>query len=256
VIEAVPAIVLGIASFFVLPNGPANAKWLTDTQREWLTARLASEKSAPRKTTGHLSLWQVMSNKYVLAASLIYAGASGASQCLSLWQPQIIKSFGLTDIQTGLLNSIPFGLASVLMILWGRNSDASRERRWHTAIPLFLLAASLGVAPLTNSLAPTIAILCVAITATYIVKGPFWALATEWMSAGIAAAAIAQVNAIGNLGGFFGSYLLGMIKDATGSYALGLLPLAALSAVGCVLALALGRNQRQREASANLKVVH
>jgi nitrate/nitrite transporter NarK len=185
-----------------------------------------------------------MTNKYVLAASLIYAGASGASQCLSLWQPQIIKSFGLTNIQTGLLNSIPFGLASVLMILWGRSSDRLHERRWHTAIPLGLLAASLGLAPLTNDLAPTIGILCVAVTATYIVKGPFWALTTEWMSAGVAAAAIAQVNAIGNLGGFFGSYLLGAIKEATGSYALGLLPLGLVSALGCLLTIVLGRNER------------
>jgi ACS family tartrate transporter-like MFS transporter len=80
---------------------------------------------------------------------------------------------------------------------------------------------------------------------TYIVKGPFWALATEWMSAGVAAAAIAQVNAIGNIGGFLGSYLLGVIKDATGSYSLGLLPLAVLSGAGCFMVLALSRNQQQ-----------
>jgi len=73
----------------------------------------------------------------------------------------------------------------------------------------------------------------------------FWALATEWMSAGVAAAAIAQVNAIGNIGGFLGSYLLGVIKDATGSYSLGLLPLAALSGAGCIMVLALGRNPQQ-----------
>lgn len=120
----------------------------------------------------------------------------------------------------------------------------------HTAVPLALLAASLVSAPLTDALAPTLIILCVAVTATYIVKGPFWALATEWMSAGVAAAAIAQVNAIGNLGGFFGSYVLGAIKDATGSNALGLMPLAALSAGGCVLVLALGRRQGQPQTTA------
>src|ERR1700744_4644297 len=145
-----------------------------------------------------------MSNKYVLAASLIYAGACGGSQCLSLWQPQIIKSFGLTNMQTGLLNSIPFGIASVLMILWGRSSDRTDERMWHTAIPLGLLAASITAGVFADSLLPTILILCVAVTATYIVKGPFWALSTEWLSAGAAAAGIAQINAMGNIGGFFG----------------------------------------------------
>jgi len=254
ILEALPAVILGIVSFFFLADGPANARWLTDAQRQWLTDRLAAERTSTTKV-GHLSLWQVMTNRYVLAASLIYAGASGASQCLSLWQPQIIKSFGLTDMQTGLLNSIPFGVASLLMLFWGRNSDRMQERRWHTAIPLALLGGSLACAPLTDALGPTIVILCVAVTATYIVKGPFWALSTEWMSAGVAAAAIAQVNAIGNLGGFFGSYLLGAIKDATGSYALGLLPLAALSIIGCALALSLGRRQERPQAT-KLSAVH
>ena len=180
-----------------------------------------------------------MTNKYVLAASLIYAGASGASQCLSLWQPQIIKSFGLSTMQTGLLNMLPFGIASVLMVLWGRRSDRRRERVWHTGVPLALLGGSLLAATLTNSLAPTMVILCLAVTATYIVKGPFWALATEWLTVG-AAAGIAQINAIGNLGGLFGSTLLGVIKDATGSYPLGLMPLALLSLAGCVAVTLIG----------------
>jgi len=243
VLEAVPAVILGIVAFFFLSDRPENAGWLPEEQRHWLAGRLTEENSSPKAKVGHLSLWQVFSNKYVLAASLIYAGASGASQCLSLWQPQIIKSFGLTNLETGLLNSIPFGVASVLMLLWGRHSDRTGERKWHTAIPLALLAVSLAMAGLSGALAPTIAVLCVAVTATYIMKGPFWALSTEWMSAGVAAAAIAQINAIGNLGGFFGSYLLGTIKDATGSFALGLLPLAGLSLAGFLLVVSLGRQQ-------------
>ena len=255
VLEALPAVILGIVAFFYLTDRPESAGWLNDEQRRWLAGPLAQENSSPKAKVGHLSLWQVFSNKYILAASLIYAGASGASQCLSLWQPQIIKSFGLTNLETGLLNSIPFGVASVLMLLWGRNSDRTGERKWHTAIPLALLALSLAAAGLSGALAPTIAILCVAVTATYIMKGPFWALSTEWMSAGVAAAAIAQINAIGNLGGFFGSYLLGTIKDATGSFALGLLPLAGLSAVGFILVLSLGRQQAP-SGSAAASVAH
>ena len=140
----------------------------------------------------------------MLTAALVYAGASGASQCLSLWQPQIIKSFGLSDMQTGMLNAIPFGIASVLMIVWGRSSDKSRERVWHTVIPLSLIAG-IFVSASTNALMPTMIILCLAVTGTYTVKGPFWALSTEWLSAGAAAAGIAQINAIGNIGGFLGT---------------------------------------------------
>jgi MFS transporter, ACS family, tartrate transporter len=249
VLEAVPAVLLGLAAFFLLPDGPGSARWLTPQQSAWLQERLAAERAsvvqgeaAPAR---HLSVWQVMRNRYVLAASLIYAGASGASQCLSLWQPQIIKSFGLTNLQTGLLNSIPFGVASVLMILWGRSSDRNRERVWHTALPLGLLALSLAASIGTAQLLPTILILCLAVTATYTVKGPFWALSTEWLSAGAAAAGIAQINAIGNIGGFVGTYLLGVIKDATGSYPRGLLPLVFLSGLGCLLVLGLGRGRKQ-----------
>jgi MFS family permease len=243
ILEAVPAVLLGLATIFVLPDRPSSARFLSPAERDLIEHALATEAENDTTTTRHASLWAIMSDKYVLAASFIYAGASGASQCLSLWQPQIIKSFGLTNMQTGLLNSIPFGIASVLMIIWGRTSDRSGERIWHTAIPLALLAASLAASLAAHSLAPTILILCIAVTATYIVKGPFWALSTEWLSAGSAAAGIAQINAIGNIGGFIGTWLLGVIKDATGSYPLGLLPLAAISAVGCLLVLTIGRGR-------------
>ena len=251
ILEGVPAMLLGVATIFVLPNRPADASFLSPDERALVERKLNDEADSDTTTTRHTSLWAVMSDKYVLAASFIYAGASGASQCLSLWQPQIIKSFGLTNMQTGLLNSIPFGIASVLMIIWGRTSDRSGERIWHTAFPLALLAASLAASLATNSLTPTILILCVAVTATYIVKGPFWALSTEWLSAGSAAAGIAQINAIGNIGGFIGTWLLGVIKDLTGSYPLGLLPLAAISTVGCLLVLTIGRGRARVGANAN-----
>ncbi len=240
ILEAAPAVVLGALTLVLLPDGPARAAWLSPERRAWLTARLAAE-APPPASTGHRPLWRVMTDRRVLAASLIYAGASGASQCLSLWQPQIIKAFGLGTMETGFLNALPFGIASVLMILWGRNSDRAGERLWHTGLPLLLLAGSLVVACLIpQAPTPTIAILCVAVTATYIVKGPFWALSSEWLKGGEAAAGIAQINAIGNIGGFVGSSLLGVIKGATGSYPLGLLPLAVISGIGGVLVFAIG----------------
>jgi MFS transporter, ACS family, tartrate transporter len=242
ILEGLPAIILGLFALLVLPNRPADAKWLTIEQREWLRSRLQMEQTR-RQAVGHLSLVQVLVNKYVLAAALVYAGASGASQALSLWQPQIIKSFGLSDMQTGIVNAIPFGIASVLMVIWGRSSDKTGERVWHTAIPLGLIAGSIVLGLGTNTLTPTMIILCLAVVGTYAFKGPFWALSTEWLSASAAAAGIAQINAIGNIGGFVGTYLLGVIKDATGSYPMGLLPLAVLSAAGCIAVLVLGRGQ-------------
>jgi len=250
ILEALPAVALGILTLFILPSSPAKASWLEPEERAWLASRLALDLQTKQEHAAHLPLWQILSNKSVLAAALIYAGASGASQSLSIWQPQIIKSYGLTTMQTGLLNSIPFGIAAVLMILWGRNSDRMRERIWHTAMPLFLLCASFLVAPLSRQLESTLAILCVAVTATYIVKGPFWALATEWLPAGAAAVGIAQINTIGNVGGIIGTSLLGIVKDYTGSYAVGLLPLALMAGIGCILVISIGLRRHRLQASA------
>lgn len=242
ILEGLPAVILGFLTLGVLRNGPDDVRWLAPEQQAWLAARLSAERTVVRQVD-QMSLWQVLSNKYVLAAALVYAGSSGASACLSIWQPQIIKSFGLTNLQTGFLNSVPFGVASVIMVVWGRHSDRMGERVWHTAVPLALTAATLASTLLTNSLVPTIAILCLAVTGTYAIKGPFWALSTEWLSASTAAAGIAQINAIGNLGGFVGTYLLGVIKDTTGSYGLGLLPLVALTAAGSIAVVIMGRGQ-------------
>jgi sugar phosphate permease len=251
ILEGLPAVLLGFVTLVVLRNGPHEVHWLTTEQREWLSNRLNQERAAARHVP-HMSVWRVLWNKYVLAAALVYAGSSGASACLSIWQPQIIKSFGLTNMQTGFLNALPFGVASVIMVLWGRLSDRTGERVWHTAVPLAITAATLASTLLTNSLLPTIAILCLAVTGTYAIKGPFWALSTQWLSAGTAAAGIAQINAIGNLGGFLGTYLLGVIKDATGSYGLGLLPLVVLTAAGSIVVLIMGRGQpRQVPAAQN-----
>jgi sugar phosphate permease len=238
ILEALPAVLLGLLTPWLLSNRPQDAKWLSAEEKSWLTHRLDEEANAQGKVgsgKGHANLRDVLLNPYVLAAALVYAGASGASQCLSLWQPQIIKTFGLTTLQTGLLNSIPFGVASVLMLWWGKHSDRTRERVWHTGLPLAAVAISLAMVPLTSSsLALTIALLVFAVAGTYIFKGPFWALASEWMPGRAAAAGLAQVNAIGNLAGFVGSAMLGAIREATGSFALALMPIALISAIGCV----------------------
>lgn len=245
ILEAAPAIVLGAMTPWLLTDSPDKASWLTAEQKQWLTGKLAQERQAGKlKGGGHGSLRDILLNRYVLAAALVYAGASGASQCLSLWQPQIIKSFGLSTQQTGLLNSIPFGVAAVLMLLWGKHSDRTGERVWHAGLPLAAVALSLALVPLAGaSLALTVAILVIAVTGTYIFKGPFWALASEWMPGAAAAAGLAQVNAIGNLAGFAGSALLGAIKQATGSFALALMPIAAISAVGCIVLWRLARKR-------------
>ena len=115
IVEAVPAVLLGVACLFVLSDRPADARWLGSEEREWLLARLQAD-GRRGKPVRQMSVWQVLWNKHVLVLSVVLAGSTAVSSGLQLWQPQIIKSYGLTNIQTGLLNSIPFALASVIMI--------------------------------------------------------------------------------------------------------------------------------------------
>src|SRR4051812_46783353 len=121
------------------------------------------------------------------------------------------------------------------MILWARHSDRTGERVWHTTIPLLASACGLGACLYLNSLGPVLAALCVAILGGYGVKGPFWALVSEWVSPADKAAAIAAVNSIANDSGFVSPFLLGLIKDQTGSFALGMLPMIVLALIGAIL---------------------
>ncbi|HEX3952034.1 MAG TPA: MFS transporter [Stellaceae bacterium] len=243
-LEAVPAILGGILAFLWLTDRPEQATWMTPAERDWLATKLAAERRR-QTAVSHLSVWQVMGNRYVLALALIYSGAAGASSALALWQPQILKSFGLTNFQTGLVNAIPYGIAAVLMVVWGRHSDRSGERIWHNALPLsWIVIALLGTLLVSQTqLWLMVALLTVVLVGTYACKGPFWALSSEMLGPTAAAAGLAQINALGNLAGFVTNYLLGWIKAETGSFALSLMPIVVLSAAGMILVLLIGRGR-------------
>jgi MFS family permease len=254
ILEGVPAVLLGFACLIVLSDRPADAKWLAAGQRNWLTARLDTEKRAGSRV-GPLNLWRLLWNKHVLALSVVLAGSTAVSSGLQLWQPQIIQSYGLTNLQTGLLNSIPFALASLIMIWWGRRSDQSGERIWHSALPLMLTAFSLAAALLLDSLFSILVILCLAVIGIYAGKGPVWAVSTEWLSASTAAAGLAQINALSNLAGFGTTYLMGLIKDLTGRFSLALLPLMVLSAAAALAMLLIGRAETTATVPGNKAII-
>ena len=247
--EGLPAVLLGIGALFMLPDKPAEAPWLTSEERDWLDRTIGAER-AVAKPVGHMPLSKTLSNKYVWALGLIYCGSSATSNALSLWQPQILKSFGLSNFETGLANMIPFGVAAALMVLWARRADKSGERIWNTALPLALTSACLAATLLTaGSLAATMALLTFALIGNYAIKGPFWALSTEFLSASTAAAGIAAINTISHIGTSAATSLLGLIKDQTGSFPLALLPLVALTAAGAITVLLLGRQQQNQAAA-------
>ncbi|MGA2124760.1 MAG: MFS transporter [Xanthobacteraceae bacterium] len=242
-LEAAPAVLLGAAAFVWLTDRPEHASWLAPLQQQWLVAELEAERRrAPR--ISHDSLWRVLSNRYVLIMALVYSGATGASTALALWMPQLVKSFGLTNWQTGLLNAVPFGISAVCMILWGRSSDRSGERVWHNALPLgWMVLAMIATFLAIGSLWAMIPLLTLIAAGTYATKGPFWALSSEWLGATSAAAGLAQINALGNLAGFVFNYLIGWIQAETGSFPLALMPIAAVATIGMICVLVIGRRQ-------------
>ena len=230
IVEAIPVVILGVFCYFALPNKPVDARWLAPEAREWLDARLQSEKSGARKV-GHMSLWQILTSENVPILGLIYAGSSATSNALSLWQPQIVKSFGMSDVETGFLNAIPFGIASVAMI-FGEDIREINANARNTTIPLALCATALLATMLTNSLPVTLAILSVVLIGNYSIKGPFWALSTGTLTPATAAAGIAGINTLSHIGTSAAVWLLGVIKEATGSFPMALIPLALLQIAG------------------------
>jgi sugar phosphate permease len=243
ILEGAPAVLLGLFCLIVLSDKPARAKWLSQPERDWLKNRLEGEERRNSQIT--VPLWRVLTDPRVLLLSVVLAGSTAVSSGLQIWQPLIIKSYGLTNMQTGLLNSLPFALASILMVWWGNRSDRKRERVGHTVGPLLLIAISLAAPVLFNSLFAMIVIFCLAVVGVYSGKGPAWALSTDHLSAGTAAAGVAQINAISNLAGFGTTYVVGYVREITGSYRVSMLPLAALAAAGAIATLVVARGSRR-----------
>jgi ACS family tartrate transporter-like MFS transporter len=243
IIEGTPAAILGVFALFFLTDKPAGAKWLTDPQRQWLGTTLEIEHARARRVPP-MPLWRVLSNRYVLIMALAYAGAGGAAIVLTLWMPLLVRSFGYGNGQTGLLTAAPFGVAAICMFLWARNSDRTGERVWHNAIPLLGLAAAIaGFYFTADRFWPTLALLTITAVGSYASKGPFWALSSEWLGPKVAAAGLAQINALGTLAAFFFSYAIGWILAETHSLALAILPIAMVSALGALGVIVAGRNQ-------------
>ncbi|WP_343617147.1 MFS transporter [Novosphingobium sp.] len=244
VAEGVPTLLLGCLCFFVLTDRPSQAAWLSPVQREWLDATLKEEQAstslADAPSTGRLLL-----NPFIWALALAYSGPSAASTVLSVWQPQLIKSAGgLSNFQVGLISALPFGIASVAMILWGASSDKTGERKWHACAAILLIVAGVLSTMTTTALIPTMVMLCAILVGAYSAKGPFWALCYEWLSPRTAAAGLAVVGAVSNLiGGGIAINIYGFILDKTGRYALALLPLAILNLAGFGFLLVLGRRR-------------
>ena len=246
IVEGMPATILGLACLFWLSDRPDQAGWLTQAERDWLCRAVAP---AAKPASGRpVSKWHLLRKPQFWALVLACCGASASGSVLGVWQPQFLKSFGLTDFATGLVNSIPYGIATVAMVLWGYNSDRMNERGWHTAIPLLLISLSAVLISLSTGLVMVVVLLTGALAGAYCFKGPFWSLASGWLSPSEAAVGIAGINATSNLiGGAIMVNLYGWVYDATHSYAIALAPLALLAIASALSILAVSRGAKKAE---------
>lgn len=233
--EGVPTILLGILCYFVMTNKPEQATFLTQAEKDWLSAKLAGERKA-KEAVRTYSMLQSMFNPKVLLLALNYLGIVTASLGMLFFIPQIIKSLGTMDNMTvGWLTMIPYICGGIALIVWGRVSDKMNERRWNLLLACALSTGGLVLAGLTMGTWWAMVGMSLAAMGFYGSKGPFFAMPPMFLSGTALAAGIAWINSIGNLGGFFGPWWIGVMKDLTGSYSGGLYGLALLSLVSAVI---------------------
>ncbi len=244
VMEASPAIVLGATVYWVLTDRPQNARWLPDEQRRWLLETLENEQSEDSRTkTG--SFWPALTSGRVWLLSVVYFTLPACMYGVTLWLPTAIESLlGMNNAKTGVVVAIPYLATAVAMVLWGNSSDRRAERRWHTALAAFVGAAALLVAAWGGGPVVVIAGMSLGMLSAQTMSGPFWAMATSPMNGRAAAASIAVINSLGNLGGYFGPYIIGLARSANGGFRGGLLAIAAVMVVSGAAALVVGTMQK------------
>jgi len=243
-VEAVPAVVLGGAVLLWLPNGPHDARWLSGEEREWLGRRLASEAGAGGREGHRVVLGRLLRSGQVWLFSALYLSLVVALYSISFWLPQILQRLsGSSDLVVGFVSALPYVVAAVGMVLIARHSDAHEERRWHVAIPLLVAAAGLALSIFAESTALAVFAISIAALGIWGSLGPFWAMPTAVLRGTAAAAGIAWINSVGNLGGFLGPYAVGAIRDLTGGFGASLGTLAAILVVGAGLALLVPRRE-------------
>ena len=248
IVEAIPAIVLGVVTALWLTDRPAKAAWLTADERATLERLLEAERAATRPAH-HLRDGLLNARVWLLA--VIYFGLIMGFYGLPFWAPQIVRSFGgLTNVEVGLLTAVPYAVASVTMIVWGHRSDRRDERAWHVSLSLLLGAAGFLVSGWTGDARVSLAALTVAAVGVYGAFGVFWTLPSAVLAGTAAAGGIALINSVGNLGGYVGPVVVGRLRDATGTYAAGLYMIAAAMGVAGVLVLLFRKAVPRRDVAA------
>ena len=234
-LEGIPSVVLGVVTYYYLTDRPNQAQsWLERDERVWLDARIEAEHQR-KELELSLGMLQTLINRQVLVLSVIAYMIASMLLAVGFFLPQIVKGFGLTNMQTGLVSVIPPAFGAVAMILWGRKSDRAMERKLHLISAMALAAVGLTAAAFIDD--PVLKMVCFTLSAMGLNASlpVFWTLAPSFLTGPSAAVGIAFINSVAALGAFVAPWLLGLIKDATGDYTYGLLMLSAGVAIGALL---------------------
>ena len=242
-LEGIPAVILGLVVILVLPDGPRKAKWLSSTEKAWILSRL-DEEALQSKGRAHFRFSEAFLSGRIWLLCFIYFLLTVGIYGYEMWMPSIIKEFYLQSYSiVGLINAIPYLIAVIVMLIIGYHSDKTGERRWHVAIAAFAAAAGFGFsAYLQNPYLAMIALMA-SLVGLKSAMGPFWALSTTFLSGTAAAGGIALINSVGNLGGFVGPALVGILNDRTGSIRMSLWILAGALLLMGILILSIRRSR-------------
>ena len=252
-LEGIPAVLLGIATLFILPDWPNDARWLPPNERDWITQRLTAERNTKTQAED-LTIWQALRHPavLVLTAGLFFTYTGGYA--FWFWFPTMLQRLtGWTNLQQiGWIGAIPFvaGLVGMLLLSW--SSDRTGERRWHFAIPQLTAALAFAVwffLPHSNALLLLVFTLAGFGTVAYLPS--FWALPSAFLSSSAAAAAIGFINCTASIGGFVGPKIFGDLSQRTGSFDTGFVFMIACFAIASLLVLICPREHLKGPASSN-----
>lgn len=243
-LEGIPAILCPILVLTVLTDTPEKAKWLTQPEKNWLQQQLASDREyvVVKKTESGAA--KIFTNPMVWAFCIMYFASTGSNYGLSLFFPQIIKSVGFSTMQTGFIMLLPYLLGCAAMLGVGWLSDRYKERKWHFIACMLVVTVGFVSAGTLGRTVAALTLLCIANMGIMGSKGPFWPLPSAYLTGSAAAAGIAFVNSVGNLGGFFGPYIVGWARQRFGTFSGGLYGLAIMAFSGVVVALIAVQNRK------------
>jgi len=248
-LEGIPSVIIGLLVLVILPDRPKTCRWLTQQERDLLIARIEHDDAGKAELAGRHHLTDAFKDGRVWALAVVYFALAACFYAVGFWMPTIIQELGIDKkdlLKVGLLSMIPWGASIVAMIWWGSHSDRTGERRWHCALGLLVIMGGLLLLAVASK-SPIVSIAAL----TLITAGwagcvcTFWSLPTAFLSGTAAAAGIAWINSVGNLGGYFGPDLIGTIRTAAhGAAEAAFFTLAGIALVGALIVIFLPRTQR------------